>query len=175
MPRRRQSSHSRSEASLDGSKLSADELLFIAAQIGRLWKRFRRRRWPDNIKDSIAAVLLELRAALTPSGALDEFGACERTPSDIRGLTELMACLATRSTFLENKSSKLDSGTRSRSSPPTLNLNTFMCSPPPAQEINTLELQLVADVSDVCNTDWEFYEYGVSDHWYADGNPSCAP
>ena len=102
MPRRKHSSAARHENCLDGSQLSADELMFIASQIGQLWKRFRRRHWPHNIKDTIATVLLELCTALIPSGALDEFGSSERTPSDVRGIAELMKCLA----ILEKKNSK---------------------------------------------------------------------
>ena len=40
----------------------------------------RRRRWPDDIKDSFVTVLLNLRAALIPFGALDDFGAADSTP-----------------------------------------------------------------------------------------------
>ena len=87
-----------------------------------------------------------------PSGSLDEFGCAGRTPSDIRGIVELMKCLATRNTFLEGKASQQDFSNRSQSSPADFNRNA------PVHDAKMLDLQYVADVSDTCATDWEFYE-----------------
>ena len=168
MPRRKHSSTARSEKCLDGSILSADELLFIASQVGQVWKRFRRRQWPNELKDSIASVLLELRAALVPMGTMDEFGSSERTPSDVRGIAELMKCLATHNTFLENKPAQTDTKMRSQSSPPEITQNIF------THDVQMLELQVVADAGNNCMTDWEFGDYlapeyscGGSYPWYA--------
>ena len=93
---------------LDGTAMTTDELFAITGSIGKIWKQYWRRAWPDGLKDTIASLLLELRWALPPLAGIDSSTNLDRTRSDIRGLAEFLAAVVTRKEVT----------TRSQSAPP---------------------------------------------------------
>jgi len=80
----------------DGESLTVDEMVLMMGTLGKMWRRYRRRRWPDTMKDSFGALLLEFRSTLAPRLDAGCAKCVGESPSDIRGLTKFLASLACR-------------------------------------------------------------------------------
>ena len=76
---------------MDSKQIDGDDIRYMAGAVGKLWERFRRRRWPPGLKDSMASLLLAFRGELFQDSVNSS-----RTPSDVRGIAELFATLASR-------------------------------------------------------------------------------
>ena len=82
------------DRSLDGTSLSADDAFIIAAGIGRLWKRFRRRSLDPEFRDALATALLHVRLLLTPSGDVSAAAEIDSSRYDIKNVAALLRSIA---------------------------------------------------------------------------------
>jgi len=73
----------RPEAFLDGTLLSSDDVLVIAGALGKTWKRFRRRRWPGQLKNLMLGTLLELRLHIAPTQDAAIANVCVQKAPDV--------------------------------------------------------------------------------------------
>jgi len=71
----------------------ADVCHSLAGAAGKWWKRHRK-VVPPPVKDKLAELLLELRLQILPPEYLDAHSSIGRARYDIRGVTELLRCLA---------------------------------------------------------------------------------
>ena len=92
-----------------GSPMSMDEICEFAGMVGKFWRHKRRKKWPGDLKDTVAALLLDLRILIAPSAELGGLANIQHTRSDIRGLSKFLSTLATKS----------DNSKRCSSTPPS--------------------------------------------------------
>ena len=108
----------RTRRPVDNSPLAHDDLNKLAACVGKFWKHYRRRQWPGELKDTVAALLLDLRFVLAPVAEFGGIANINRTRSDIRGLANFLRGVASRDA---------DTDLRSRSVPAMAKLNKDAC------------------------------------------------
>ena len=82
---------------LDGSPLTADDAMRIAACVGKVWKQFRRRSLDGALRDALASVLLECRSLMVPSNDVKPVQAIAESRYDIRLVVPMLRDLASPS------------------------------------------------------------------------------
>ena len=82
----------------DGTTMDAQEIMEMASMLGKTWRRYRRRKLPNGVRDLFADLLLGLREHLVPTFSIPSSAELQRSRSDIAGVAELLANLACRRT-----------------------------------------------------------------------------
>ena len=116
---------------LDGSPLTADEAMRIAANVGKIWKQFRRRSLDAALRDALASVLLECRSLMVPSKDVKPVQAIAESRYDIRLVVPMLRDLAS-SGITGRTSCEAPLGPQAVSSVADINMSGSSPAPPPA-------------------------------------------
>ena len=126
---------------------SADVCHSAAAQLGKLWKRFRK-TLPPSSRDLLAELLLDLRLHLLPLENVSAPDCIGASRYDIRGIAQLLAVISdpaatsAKPTFneppLNNNAASLEKGHFISSQPRPMDPMPYMPPPPPPPPVPVL-------------------------------------